>query len=375
MKKLLFAALFVTAFYTIKTIAYSKTKADHSATCLEGFKNLDLTEQFTYQVKDQGSHGTCYAQAAVGLIEAAHFRESGERVAISAEYAITQVARVSAFQPADQDIPHTIRGKRKAFFEGGFLSPFLKNLQSVSTSTLSVLVEDDEDFREEIFPKVEEALTKAARGIEDKEALQIRISQILNQSSNRFLKSSKEFSLGERFWNYWDGNNYLRPISFEMNKSVVKSVAGFSKDLSETGYVLENPESKEAIQHYQKLSPDNSLSVDDWKSVVQSHCAQSSRFIVQEIVRYLCRGIPVAVGLRIGGLNFGPPEALRNTAFWFKSESGNHGMVVVGLRRFGGKGYLVLRNSNGRGNAYAFLPLNEGCRLMDAVVLLSPQDL
>lgn len=53
----------------------------------EPFRFLSLEPEFPHQFKDQGAHGTCYAQSATQVVEAGLFRQTGRATSLSAEYA------------------------------------------------------------------------------------------------------------------------------------------------------------------------------------------------------------------------------------------------------------------------------------------------
>lgn len=109
---------------------------------------------------------------------------------------------------------------------------------------------------------------------------------------------------------------------------------------------------------------------------IDDECEKQSEGIKQQILSYLCQGIPLYASSFSNNLEVGPSTS---GSSWDplppETPPGSHAMSLIGIQKNSdGRSYYIFRNSHGKEGAYARLPLNHGCYLNSLGTTLNAEE-
>jgi hypothetical protein len=103
-------------------------------------------------------------------------------------------------------------------------------------------------------------------------------------------------------------------------------------------------------------------------------CQKAGAPFVEQVLPYLCRGIPVLAGIEEPGTEYGSRS---EDGRWNHKKFGGHGahaMMLTGMEMGeDGQRYLLFRNSRGHDEAIARMDVREACKFNQLSVLMGPK--
>ncbi len=335
----------------------------------EAFEEISLENQFT-DFKFQRGHGTCFAQAATNVVEAALFRQSGEKKSLSAEFA------AAAYCGHPKQLKFSLNtqrdfAKNSSFFdplnvvEGGEEEQALDEILSTERFPLDSAVARQSYDR--TIQEVTRELKKDLKGYED---FYINFEKIADLEAK--IKKATEPAGKQK-------------LILKLNKLIQRKAE--IENRLETAAQNDQAYVKICDQfrcYFRKLQTGQTATIGNLEKVSllvemdalyppQSICSQeANRETIGIILHGLCLGIPMT-GALIKGAKW---IAKQDSVLENRVVKSGHVMAMQGLRRDAktGRIFWVLRNSWGP-NTYGLLPIEESCHIADSFAAVNRKPL
>ena len=362
-------------------------------TCFGQPMNNFVLDQFV-EVKDQGKEGTCYSYAATANIEAALYRQTGNRRSLSREYATVSHCLRPEKRNSDGILERTYSpnsdGGYSSFFDGGYhldnirslldqerapwdLPPNKKAEAQKYYSELKFKIEKlSNDTRIKTFPLVARQNELNAK----KEELETEKKQIESfaRTHREITSETKEFNIYLK--RYEEIRDHLKMIDIESdsnNRELEEITTPNGKDICRNGFCyLEKIKGNTETANLRDLElnvdtksnlvdqkSSDTLFDDPFKDPDQKCNSLSNSKVTRRIMRNLCIGVPVAASV----MNTKIQTKNRSTKNSKKRFVPAHSMVITGVKTINGTPHFVFRNSWGKDAEETTLSFLEACKI------------
>ncbi|HPI40819.1 MAG TPA: hypothetical protein PLJ21_08430, partial [Pseudobdellovibrionaceae bacterium] len=336
-----------------------------------GFSSeIDLSNQFSNIHKQQNAN-TCYIHTGIGLIEAALHRE-GFQVTISDEAVILNFINKlldssTRFSSTDWlESMQSILVKNIYYFQRG---------KTESLADYGLLNKELIYFLTQLELPIEQEFTNL-------NPLKDKFKSLTDRYSMELLKTKSPIPIPEMMPEEllkWEGFSKIRPqlqsdwnaliqqipkaqtVNENLQSLKIRAVdLQISKKNHEMNALLETLANAPTLKETEELNQ------------AKRQCSETSVNLQNQLEWFLKHQIPLAVGIYPAGVEFGPD--LNNLKTVYKTS--HHALILTGIKNIEGKKYYLLRDSGFiQGSSHARFPVEEGCRILNAVALVTKNDI
>ncbi len=335
--------------------------------------NFELP-QFT-DLKDQSSEGTCYSYAAVASIEAALYRQTGQKKALSREYStVLSCVKQAPIKMNERQRRIGDQTRENNFFNSGNEFSSVKNLLDRERAPWDLSPQQEEEARE-AYKKLKNSAGKLSLEAQAQEKIlsinkieiHNRIDTIIEEiekleadvekSNDQKTKAAKLELLQKKSREKAELKIELDNIDSKIEKNYSEK----SRIICDQGHcflqkIKDN--SKEVSLRDLEMTDDD-IYLRKGKKADDSCDFRHNSHVIKNIMRNLCIGVPVTAGT--GDTKAGVSNSPEVTP---KAEDvSNHAMVITGVKTINGAPHFTFRNSWGERGKITVLGFWDACKI------------